>query len=260
MIAGIFFVDDLVQNASDGVDLVDVRAERVHMDIDFHVVLVLQFVFQDVQGGVDFDQVGFIRDFGVDRAEHAARAVVVDADVVDADDVGTFQSHGYDAPDEFRIWRLSQEDVDDVFGNAVAGVHDHQADSRAGSGIDGQGRELLGNGSDQDACRGDGIGNAVSSCCVIDAGIDFLADIAVIKAHPDLDGDRDDEDTDAPIGKFHIFRLKEFFNRRFAELVADDEDDDGNGKRCQIFEAAMAEGMFFVWRPVAQLGADDGDE
>lgn len=73
MIAGIFFVDDLVQNASDGVDLVDVRAERVHMDVDFHVVLVLQFVFQDVQGGVDFDQVGFIRDFGVDRAEHAAR-------------------------------------------------------------------------------------------------------------------------------------------------------------------------------------------
>lgn len=179
---------------------------------------------------------------------------------MDADDVGTFQSHGYDAPDEFRIWRLSQEDVDDVFGNAVAGVHDHQADSRAGSGIDGQGRELLGNGSDQDARRGDGIGNAVSSCCVIDAGIDFLADIAVIKAHPDLDGDRDDEDTDAPIGKFHIFRFKEFFNRRFTELVADDEDDDGNGKRCQIFEAAMAEGMFFVWRPVAQLGADDGDE
>ena len=76
---------------------------------------------------------------------------------------------------------FTQEDVDDVFGNAVAGVHDHQADGRAGSGVDGQRRELLGNGSDQDARRGDGIGDAVGSCRIVDAGIDFLADIAVYR-------------------------------------------------------------------------------
>lgn len=209
---------------------------------------------------MDFDEVSLVRDFGVNRAEHAARAVVVDADVVDADDVGTIQSSRYDAPDEFRVRRLAQENVNDVFGNAVAGVHDHQADGRAGSGVDGQRRELLGNGSDQDARRGDGIGDAVGSCRIIDAGIDFLADIAVIDAHPDLDGDGDDEDADAPIGEFHVFWFKEFANRRFAELVADDEDDDGNGQRCQVFKAAVAEGMFLVWRPVAQFGTDDGNE
>ena len=48
MITGIFFVDDLIQDVADVVDFVDVCAERVHVDIDFHMVLVLQFVFQDV--------------------------------------------------------------------------------------------------------------------------------------------------------------------------------------------------------------------
>ena len=260
VIAGISFVDDFIQDVADVVDLVDVRAERVHVDVDFHVVFILQFIFQYVQRGVDFGQVGLVRDFGVDGTEHAARSVVVDADVVDADDVFAFQGRIDDAPDEFRVRRFAQEDVDDVFGNAVAGVHDHQADGRAGSGVDGQRRELLGNGSDQDARRGDGIGDAVGSRRIVDAGIDFLADIAVIDAHPELDGDGDDEDADAPIGEFHVFWFKEFANRRFAELVADDEDDDGNGQRCQVFKAAVAEGMFLVWRPVAQFGTDDGNE
>ena len=36
---------------------------------------------------MDVGQVGRVRDFGVEGTEHPARAVVVDADVVDADDV-----------------------------------------------------------------------------------------------------------------------------------------------------------------------------
>ena len=260
VIAGIPFVDNFIQNVADVVDFVDICAERIHVDVDFHVVFILQFIFQYVQRGVDFSQVSLIRDFGVDGTEHAARTVVVDADVVDADDVFTFQGRIDDAPDEFRIRRFAQENIDDVLGDAVAGVHDHQANGRAGSGVDGQGRKLLGNGSDQDACRGDSIGNAVSSCRVVDARIDFFANITIIDTHPDFDGDGNDENAEAPIGEFHFFRFKEFFNRCFTQFVTDDEDDDGNGQRRQVFKAAVAEGMFLVWRPVAQFSTDDGNE
>ena len=165
-------------------------------------------------------------------AEHAPRAVVVDLDVVDAYDVIALQGHLDDFLDELFIGSLAEENVDDFSYDAVSGVDDHEADERPGGGVDGQGRKLLGNRRDQDACRGDGVVDTVGCRGFVDAGVDFFADVAVIVVHPALYGDRQDEDADAPVGNFHRLRREELGNRRFAQLVADDEDDyaDGQGR------------------------------
>ena len=87
MVARVFFVDDVVQYVADGVDFIGIGTQGIHVDVEVHLVAVLQFIFQDIEGGVDIGQVSRVRDFGVNRAEQPSRAVVVDADVVDADDV-----------------------------------------------------------------------------------------------------------------------------------------------------------------------------
>lgn len=163
-------------------------------------------------------------------AEHAARAVVVNLDVVDADDVIALQGHLDDLLYELFVRSLAEENVDDFSYDAVSGIDDHEADERSGGGVDGQGRKLLGNRRDQNACRGDGVVNAVGRRGFVDAGIDFFADVAVIAVHPALYGDGQDEDADAPVGNFHRLRRKELGDRRFAQLVADDEDDHADGQ------------------------------
>ena len=49
MIAGISFVDNLIQDVTDLVDLMDIRTERIHVDVDFHMIFILQFIFQYIQ-------------------------------------------------------------------------------------------------------------------------------------------------------------------------------------------------------------------
>ena len=93
------------------------------------------------------------------------------------------------------------------------------------------------------------------SDAVIDTGVNLPGNIAVIQAHPSFDGNGCDEDDDSPQREIQCFRFKEFRNRCFTELIPDDENQDGNGKGCQVFKPPVTKGVVFVRRTIAQLGA-----
>ena len=161
MILGIFRLDQRVDIVAHGRNDFLIRAERIHVNIDIDLEFLFQNILQFIDSRMDFYDIGRIRHFHVDGSIGTTGAVVVDFQVMDADDIGAVQGTVGNFPYQFRGWCLAEENVDDFLCQAATGIENEQSDERTGSGIDGQSRKLLGNGGQQDTRRGDGVVDAV---------------------------------------------------------------------------------------------------
>ena len=91
MILGIFRLDQRIDIMLHGRDDFLVCAKGIHVDIDIDLEFFFQDVFQFVYGRMDFHNIRRIGYFHMNGSIRAPGTVVVDLQIVDADDIRTMQ-------------------------------------------------------------------------------------------------------------------------------------------------------------------------
>ena len=119
-----------------GVYLLVVGLDGVHVDRRVAAECAFQLALDGVDAVMQLEDIAAAVYFGVQRDHHSARAVVVNNEVVHADDGVRAHDYLLDAFDKLRIGRLTEQRRECVLCNAVAGKENEHRDRRACPAVD----------------------------------------------------------------------------------------------------------------------------
>ena len=237
-----------------------VRRHGVHVDDGVAVQLRLELALNVVDLVVDFQQVGLGGDLRVEGDHQPPGAVVVDQQVVDADDGGVGQHQRGDLVHELLGGRGAQQGIDGVLCGVEAGKEDEGGHGHAAPAVDLQPREAGDQGGDEHRGGGHGVAEGVGGGGLHGGGVDLLADGAVVEAHIQLHRDGHAQNGDDQGTGIHRLGVQDFFDGGLAQLEAHEEDEHGNRQAGEVLDAAVAEGVVGVRLLARQLEAQERDD
>ena len=243
-------------SVADGVKLGVVGHNGIIMNHKVNLHVPLDLALDVVDAFMRRQRVEAVVHLGVGAGKAAAGAVVVDDQVVDAEDVLVARNFLRQLMHQRLIRRLAEQRVDGVARDADARPEDQQRNAKAHIAVHTQPRKVADQAAEQDRCRGDRVVAAVGSGGGECGGMDALAELGVEQRHPELDTDGNCQHDHDQNRKFDRLRVQDLAERAEGQLRADDENERRDHKTGKIFIPAVAVGVLVVGGLRRQLKAE----
>ena len=228
------------------VDVLVVDVDRIHMDDEINAGLLPDALLRLVDLLVYGDKIAVARHLGVQRGKSAACAVVVNDQVVNADDVLGVEHDMLDILRHDRIGGLAEQRRYRIARDADARPDDERRDQNAHIAVNRQRGETARDHAEYNDRGRDHIVAAVLTGRDEYRRVDAAAERGVEQPHPQLDEHGDRQNTGQKRGKRDGGRMNDAVERRFEEFEADQQDDERNDQAGDVLRAAVAERMLFV--------------
>ena len=196
----------------------------------------------------------------MEAGEPLAGAVVVDHQVVVAQDLGPAADEVSDELALFGVGALAQQGGDGVLGQIDAAPEDEGGHSQTHDTVHLPAGHTLDDGGGQDGGGGQAVIAAVGGGGHQGGGIDHHAQLGVEPAEPELDGDGAHQNGNGDPLQFHGGGVQDLTDGGLGQLIADDEDQARHGKAGQILEPGVAEGVVLVGGLLRQVEAQQGHD
>lgn len=230
-----------------------IRHHRVHVDDCLAAQTLLELFFHIVDLIVEIQHVFGRRHLRMEGDHHPAGTVVVDDQIMDADDTGVGHHQPADAGDEFRRRRRAQQRVQGIPGGADTGPEDERSHQNTAPAVDLQTGELADQRGGQYGGGGDAVAEAVSGGGLHGGRVQLLADPAVIEPHIALYGNGGTENDDDQGAGIHRHGVEDLLNGRLGQLQAHQQNQQCHRKPGEILDTAVAEGVLGVGLLPGQL-------
>ena len=182
-------LESLLERGVFGIYLLVIGLDGIHVYSCVAAERAFQLALDGVYAVVQLEDISAAVHLGVQRDHHSARAVIVNNEVVHADDGVRAHDYILDAFDKLRIGRLTEQRRECVLCNAVAGKEDKHRDHRACPAVDVDLKQPAYAHREKHDRRCDGVGQAVRTRGGHGRGRDLFADAAIIRKHIQLDED-----------------------------------------------------------------------
>ena len=196
---------------------------------------------------------------GVQRGEQPAGAVIMDDEIVQAENFRRGQYPAANAIHQFGIGRPAQQRINGILHGIVAGIQDEHGNQNTQPTIQLDIKEMSDQGAEQHYAGGDHIAEAIGGCGHHGGGIQLFAQLAVKKVHPTLDQYGDRQDDDRQQRKFHWGRGEDLLEGGFTQLKAHQQDDHRNGQPGEVLYPTVAEGVMPIGFLPSQPETDERD-
>ena len=197
-------------------------------------------------------------DFCVEGYDLTAGAVVVYDYVVDTDNVRIFLGKLIDFLDEIGVGRRAEQKVDRFLCRFAAGKENERRNHNPRPTVDGE----FPHSRDDRGNEYEGGGNAVAQaieCRRFDCrGTDNLADFAVEEEQPNFDEYRAAKDNQSNVADGGELGIENFVDGRGQKLEPDQNNQHIHDKASDVFQSAVAQGVFLVDGFVGEAEADKG--
>ena len=233
----------------DGIDVDD------GLNVEFLLKRVLQLIGEHVRGGERH-----IRgNLHVERHHPGAGAVVMNDEVMHAQNVVGPANGVGDFPDELRVRLLPEERAAGLHEGLHAGDQDECGNGKAAPAVDGKTGEVLQDQGEQDHGGGDAVVPGIAGSRVQSDTVKAFREPAVVVIHIELDEHRENQDRKNDGAEGGKRRVQNFIQRLSCQLKAHDQNHDGDEKTGQIFDPPVPEGMTGICLVAGQTKADQGD-
>ena len=230
----------LVPDSGGGAVVID---QGVHMDYRLTAQLPVQLLLQIVNGVMELHDAAGGGDLGVEGDHHPAGTVIMDHQVVDAQDLLVGHHQTFNFLGELRRRRRAQQGIDGVLGGINAALEDEQRYKNAYPAVDGDAEKVAGQGGDEHGGGGDAVAEGVCRRGQQGRGVHLLADGAVIHRHVQLHADGDRQDTCRQPAEIYQSGVKNFRQRFFGQFHAHQQDQHGHRQAGKVLRPAVAEGV-----------------
>ena len=238
--------------------IVDVN--RVHVDDHIHACTLPDTLFRFVDHLMHGDKVRVARHFGMQRGKRAPCAVVVDDQVMHADNIVGLHDDLLNTARDLRVGCLAQQGSNRVARNAKACPHDERRYQHAHVTVHRQGGELPRHHAEDDNTGRDHVVAAVLARCHQHGRVDAAADLHIKRPHPQLDQHGHRQDHHQYGGKRHRSGVDDTVERGLEKLKAHQHDDKRHDKPRDVLGAAIAERVLGVRRLAGNLEAHDRNQ
>ena len=158
------------------------------------------------------------------------------------------------------IGALAQQGGDGLLGHVDAAPEDECGHRQTHEAVHLPAGQALHHGGQQNGGGGDDVIAAVGGGGHEGGRIDHDAQLGVETAEPELDDDGTQQNTHGDPLQVHRAGVQDLADGGLGQLIADDQDQSGNGQAGQVFEPGVAEGMMLVGRLLRQVEAHQGDD
>ena len=191
----------------------------------------------------------------MDAGEALAGAVVVDHQVMVAQNFGAVLDVVHNQLPQGRIRRLAQQGRHRILRQLCAADQDENRHRQAHPAVHIPAGEMLDHRGDQHGGSGQHIVTAVGGSGRQGRGADEGAELGVEQAHPQLHRNGADQDRRRQAGEGHRGGMQDLFHRGLAQFVTDQNDDHGHRQTGQILPPGVAVGVVGIGRLLRQLEA-----
>ena len=220
--------------------------DGVHVDGGGAAELAAEPLLDVVDLVVQRHDVAVRGDLGVERDHHAAGAVVVHDEVVDALHDGRGENDLLDPLDKFRRGRLTEQGRDGVPRGLNACPEHERCDDDTAPAVDLKRGEVPDERRGEDGGGRRAVGETVHRGRLHRGGADLLADRAVIEIHIELDEDGGEQDAAGEERELHRLGVQDLLHRALGKLDAHEENDHGDDQARDVLQPPVAEGMLGV--------------
>ena len=224
----------------------------VVVDHQMDIVRAVALALQIVDDLVALQGVLVLIHLHMETGEALAGAVIVDHQVMEAQDLGLGADEFSDGLPELRIRRFAQQGGNGLPGQAPAAPQDEQGHGQTHAAVDLPGGEMLCQACQQHGAGGDAVVAAVGGGGLQGGGADERTQLAVEPGQPQLHGDGRDQHTGGHGAEFHGGGIQDLLHRGLGQLEADDDDHSGHGQARQVFKPGVSIGMLGVGRLLRQ--------
>ena len=231
----------------------------IHMDADFTAQFVQNLPLHPVNDIVNSGDITVFIHLGVQRGEQPARAVIMDDEIVQAENFRRGQHPAANAIHQFGIGRPAQQRINGILHGVVAGIQNKYRHQNAQVAIQLNMEEVPGQGAQQYHRCGGHITEAVSGGGHHGGGIDLFPKLAVEEVHPALYQYGNRQNDQRQPAEFHRRGGEDLLERRFAQFKAHKQDDHRNGKPGEILDAPVPERMVPIGFLPSQPETDERD-
>ena len=233
---------------------------RIHVNHGGAVELFVQAALGQVDGVVQLHHIAVGGHLRVQGDHLAAGAVIVNDQIVNADDVGVGHDLALDGVDEFLLRRAAQKRRDGVLRGAVSGQQNEYGDDGTAPAVHHPAGQLADDHAQQHGAGGNGVAQAVGGRGAHGGGIQLFGKAAVVEPHVNLRQNAGHEDAHGNPGEIHRLRREDLLHRGFHQLQAHQDDDDGDDQAGDVLGATVAERVIRVGLFAGQLEADQRDD
>ena len=191
---------------------------------------------------------------------HPAGAVVVDNEVVNADDGGMGHDQFFDLLHKFVGGRRAQQGIDRILGGIEAGPENESRHQDTAPAVDHQTGEAAHQSCDEHSGGGDAVAEGVGGGSQHGGGVQLFPQGAVVKGHIQLHTDGYAQDGNHQPAGVYRSGVQNFIQRGLCQLEAHQDDEHGHRQARQVLDTAVTEGMVRVRLLSRQLKAQQGDE
>ena len=176
----------------------------------------------------------------VRRGVAASGAVVVDEQVVDAEDLFMGEHQLRDFVHQFIVGLLAEQRRDCVLRDAHAGIQNENRDGEADAAVDVEAEKVIHEAAQQDGAGGDYVVPAVDRGRVERGRIYFLPERLVESRHPELHRDGGGEQSYRRRRDVDRLRVYNLGYGRLHKLRADEQNQRRHGEAGEVFVARVA--------------------
>ena len=236
------------------------RHDRIEMNDDIEVVILSKVLLNGVDDLVALEHIGLGGNLGVQACEDAAGAVVMDHEVVHAQNAWIGLGLLFNHMGEFRAGGFAQEWVNGVADKAHAAPQDEAGNREAHPTIEVKAGKLRNHCGHENGACGKDVVAGVYRCGLKRARIDGFANLPVEDTHPAFYGNGKQQNGDKGGTELHRYGIEQLIKAPLCQLDSDKHDDDGNHETCQVLVASVTIGMACVGRFGCKLESQETDD
>ena len=236
------FVGGLEQSGGFGI----IGNNRVDVNYRAEIELGVEAALDFVNNFVGSQQIGIGGHFDVHRGEAVIRTVVVDNQIVDAENFRRLHDEIFNFGNEFGFGRSAKQRVGSFLESLQAAVKNKHCHENPSEPVGVEPELLIKNHGDNDDAGRNAVHEAVGSGGEHRGGVDFPADRAIKNCERDFDGDRTGKHG---VGNFvdgDSVRIERGADRTHEQIDADENNRHGHENSGEIFRPAVAEWMALV--------------
>ena len=196
----------------------------------------------------------------VDRGKALALAVVVDGQIVDAENARVGEDFLVDSPHQGGVGGGAQQGVARLHNQLDAGHHNEHRHGQAQKAVQVHAGKAGDKGPQQHHRGGNGVVAAVAGGGEHRVGVDGLAHAAVEKALPQLQQHGHHQNDKGQGAEVRGLGRDDFLKGGAAQLQAQKQHDEGHNHPGEVLDAGVAKGVLFVGGLACQLKAHQHDD
>ena len=218
----------------------------IHVDADGDVQLRADFPLRLVDHLVQLQDVAVGGHLRMNGGHAAAGAVVVEDQVVGAQDLVVLHQHVDDSPAQLLVRLAAHEAVDGVLAHIEARFQHQRRHDHAHHAVHREGREHADNHAQRHGGGGQHVGEGVLGGGQQGRGVDLLPHMGVEEVQPDLHQNAEDQQEQRYPAEGRAHGMQDAVHAGEQQLHTHEQDQHAHPQRAQVFHAAVAEGMLPV--------------